>query len=89
MSDTIDTGDAVAHGPTGETWVVAYVDGSRLAWVGWPSGEAELSDCSLVEKATPEERLRILRMMADANIDDRRVRYARHRLAQEFQQTPE
>ena len=36
---TIDTGDTVKHGPTGETWVVAYVQGDRLAWCGWPEGE--------------------------------------------------
>ena len=27
-----------------------YVRGDRLAWLGWPPGEARLSDCLLVEK---------------------------------------
>lgn len=63
---TIDTGDTVLHGKTGETWVVAYVEGNRLAWCGWPEGTADLADCTLVEKATPEARLTLLRQMADS-----------------------
>lgn len=52
----IDTGDHVRHGPTGEEWVVRYVRGDRLSWCGWPPGEVSLSECSLIYKATPEER---------------------------------
>ena len=79
----IDTGDTVKHGPTGETWVVAYVQGDRLAWCGWPEGTANVSDCTLVEKATPEYRDKLLRDMADIQRDDARRRYARHRLGLE------
>lgn len=60
----IDTGDVVRHGPTGEEWLVAYVDGQHLAWCGWPSGHALVSDCTLVKKATPEERIALLRQLA-------------------------
>jgi hypothetical protein len=49
------TGDTVFHKPTGEKWLVAYVDGDRLAWCGWPEGEARLSDCELV-RACDDER---------------------------------
>ena len=35
----IDTADHVKHGPSGETWVVAYVEDDRLAWCGWPERE--------------------------------------------------
>lgn len=84
MTD-IDTGDSVKHGPTGETWTVAYVQGDRLAWCGWPPGEAHLSDCTLVEKAKPEYRDKLLRDMADMRLDpsgwDRRKSYAQQRLA--------
>jgi hypothetical protein len=73
----IDTGDSVLHGPSGETWLVAYVQGDRLAWCGWPEGEARLSDCTLVRKATPEGRNELLHRMADMNADDARRRYAR------------
>jgi hypothetical protein len=76
----IDTGDTVIHGPTGETWVVAYVQGDRLAWCGWPEGEARLSDCTLKEAATDQKREKLLRQLADMSEDDARRRYARHRL---------
>jgi len=59
-------GDIVYHAPTGEEWVVAYVSGDRLAWCGWPEGEAALSDCTLVKACTDDEHLRILRDMARA-----------------------
>jgi hypothetical protein len=85
MTDTIDTGDTVKHGPTGETWVVAYVQGDRLAWCGWPPGEASLEHCQLVAKAAPEYRDKLLRDMANVpnepGRDDRRKRYAEWRLA--------
>ncbi|MDE2098643.1 MAG: hypothetical protein KGL39_15420 [Patescibacteria group bacterium] len=79
----IDCGDTVKHEPTGETWLVAHVDGDRLAWCGWPPGEAELADCTLVRKATAEERLRLLRRIADSRCrenGDRRQGIVRRRL---------
>lgn len=56
------TGDTVLHGPTGETWVVAYANPvtGRLAWLGWPNGEAQIQDCTLVQAATDEEHQRWL-----------------------------
>ncbi|MEM7227302.1 MAG: hypothetical protein AAF432_00660 [Planctomycetota bacterium] len=77
MVDTIDTGDTVLHRPTGETWVVAFVQGDQLAWVGWPNGRADLADCELVVKAHPTERMELLREMADMRNGDCRRRYAR------------
>jgi len=80
----IDTGDAVKHGPTGETWLVAYVEGDRLAWCGWPEGFADLADCTLTRKATPEQRIKLLReMAADGRTQDRRYRVARAVLERE------
>ena len=76
----IDTGDSVLHGPTGETWVVAYVQGDRLAWCGWPEGEARLEDCKLVTAASDEYREKLLREMSEMSTDDARKRYARWRL---------
>jgi hypothetical protein len=76
----IDTADVVLHKPTGERWVVAYVRDDRLAWVGWPEGEAALGDCELVSVATDEQRIKLLEQMAQARADDSRARYARHRL---------
>jgi hypothetical protein len=74
----IDTGDIVLHGPTQERWVVAFVQGDNLSWCGWPEGWAKLTDCALVEKSTPEARLKLLKQMADMPTDqDHRARYAR------------
>lgn len=63
MND-IDTGDYVHHAPSGEDWVVAYVRGDRLCPCGWPESLADLSDCTLTRKATPKERLSLLKSMA-------------------------
>jgi hypothetical protein len=57
-------GDHVHHGPTGENWVVAYVDGEYLAWCGWPAGEAKLADCTLVKACDDVEHLRMLEQCA-------------------------
>lgn len=64
MSAEIDTADHVLHRPTGETWIVARVDGDRLAWVGWPPGWAALSDCELVRRASKAERMDQLESLA-------------------------
>lgn len=64
---SIDTADVVKHGPTGEEWLVARVRDDRLAWCGWPQGWAALSDCTLVRKATPEQREKLLRDIADSH----------------------
>lgn len=58
--EEIDTADIVFHTPTGETWVVKYVSGDRLAWCGWPEGEAKLSDCVLAKKASTSDRAKLL-----------------------------
>jgi hypothetical protein len=57
-SERIGPGDTVRHNPSGEEWAVAYADYERgdLSWCGWPEGVAKLSDCTLVQKATPEMR---------------------------------
>lgn len=79
--DVIDTGDTVRHGPTGEEWLVAHVEGDRLAWCGWPPGLASLSDCTLMKKATAADRDKLLHELADIKGDDFRARRARYRLA--------
>lgn len=80
----IDTGDTVLHGPSGEEWVVAHVDGDRLAWCGWPPGEVPLADCTLVKKAEPSYREKLLLDLANLQLEpgayDRRKRVAELRL---------
>ena len=75
--EKIDTGDVVLHRPTNERWVVACVQGERLSWCGWPEGTANLADCELVEKSSPEGRLKLLQAMASMSTDDHRRRYAK------------
>lgn len=53
-------GDHVHHKPSGEKWVVAYVDGDYVGWCGWPAGEANVADCELVKACTDEEHRAIL-----------------------------
>lgn len=57
------TGDSVHHGPTGETWVVAYADPSTgfMSWLGYPEGRAAIADCTLTKRATDEDHQRWLR----------------------------
>lgn len=67
-------GDVVHHGPTGEDWVVAYVDGDHLAWCGWPEGEAKVADCRLKEACTDEEHLKRLQEISKSS--GKRARWA-------------
>lgn len=76
----IDTADVVKHVPTGEEWLVAYVKGDKLAWCGWPEGEANLSDCELIKVATDDARYDLLQEMAKGS--GRRARYAQTRLCE-------
>lgn len=76
MSD-IDTGDVVTHCPSGEEWLVAYVQGEHLIPCGWPLSRARVADCVLTRKATPEQRDELLREMAAMRTPDARGEYAR------------
>lgn len=67
----IDTGDVVRHNPSGEEWVVAYVIDGRLCACGWPFSEVNLSECTLVKKATADERVELLQQMASGTGDSR------------------
>lgn len=75
----IRAGDIVHHEPSGEDWVVAYVDGDDLAWCGWPAGEARLSDCRLMKPCSDAEHLDWLRHIAQS--DGKRALRAREALA--------
>lgn len=83
---SIDTGDTVFHRPSREAWLVAYVTGTverpLLCASGWPESLVPLSDCLLVDKATPAERDAMLRRMSEGPVSDTRVSYARRRLSQ-------
>lgn len=77
----IDVGDYVHHGPSNEDWIVAAVDGDRLYWCGWPfGGSAELSDCTLIEEATEENRMKLLKELAEKNTSERPIVMAKQRI---------
>ena len=59
----IDTGDAVLHVPSGETWTVAFCENGEVCCCGWPESYANVLDCQLTRKAAPEERLELLDQM--------------------------
>lgn len=69
MDDTIDTGDTVFHEKSGESWLVAKVEGEKLYWCGWPPGRADVADCRLVRKASPSEKAGLLADLADSGHD--------------------
>ncbi len=79
MSD-IDTGDTVRHIPSDESWIVAFVEGGKLCACGWPCSLVPVSECVLIEKATPEARLKLLNDMASMKSSDPRREHARRAL---------
>jgi hypothetical protein len=79
-------GDIVHHEPTGEDWVVAYVDGEHLAWCGWPAGEARAADCWLKTSCTDEEHMHLLQEIAKS--DGKRASMAQRALAAHQQIMP-
>ncbi len=82
----IRTGDTVLHKPSDERWLVAYVQGDRLAWCGWPEGEAKLSDCELIKACSDEQHWKLVREIAN-NSSGARQRWAAWYLQQNEQVT--
>ena len=80
----IDVGDEVHHGPTGEDWIVAAVDGPDLYWCGYPyGGSGKVADCTLTTQATTEQRKKLLAELEAARGNERPSTLARIRIAQE------
>lgn len=70
----IRCGDHVRHIPSGQVWVVAYVDGDRLAWCGWPAGEAPLANFKRVKECSDADHRHMLKQCAAS--DGKRQRRA-------------
>jgi hypothetical protein len=60
----------VRHGPSGETWVLAAVDGEHVYPAGWPPSRAEAGDCTLVEAADDAEHVRMVTEAAERDSGD-------------------
>lgn len=79
---TFRAGDAVKHGPTGETWVLAADQhGDDVVCAGWPESIAKAADCTLVEAATDDQRREMLMRVAESCTDQIRGSWARADLA--------
>lgn len=76
------TGDVVRHLPSGEEWLVATADARHVSPCGWPYGLARLEEVELVQPATDEAHLRLLRELANMSVPDPRRSYAQERLAE-------
>ncbi len=62
--------------------MTALVVPDKLAWCGWPEGEAELADCTLTKKATDAQRYELLERMAKGANGSKRANRARWALAE-------
>ncbi len=71
-------GDRVKHAPSGETWILACdeIDG-RVLPAGWPETLAQAEHCTLVEAASDEKRLEMLRDVAGGYSSGNGVSYRR------------
>ncbi len=78
------TGDHVKHLPTGEEWLVAFVEDGRLCACGWPCSLVPVADCELVKACTDIESNSLLVEMSNMNdCSDPRCTYAKRVLARE------
>jgi hypothetical protein len=76
------SGDEVAHGPTGEKWVLAFGDledgTGKVSPAGWPACLAQATDCTLLRAATDDEHITMLnsvsKIRGDHGSDFRAVR---------------
>jgi len=79
-----DTGDEVRDKPTGIKYTVACVHETHgygvVYTAGVPSRTLRMSDCELVTKASPAERLESLKAMAAVKSEQHRPQCARDRL---------
>lgn len=58
-------GDEVLHKPSGETWKLACdEENGRVLIAGYPSSSADVNDLALINRATPGDRLRMLKTAA-------------------------
>jgi hypothetical protein len=58
-------GDTVKHGPSGETWVLAWAERGKVSACGWPASIADESDCTLAEASTDEQHRDMLEKWAN------------------------
>ena len=73
-------GDYVHHGPCNEDWVLACdEERGEVICCGWPETFAKATDCTMLEAASDERRLRTLVQVAEIR-DELRGSRARRQL---------
>lgn len=72
----IRTGDTVRHIPSGEKWLVAYVQGGLVCACSWPGTRVAEKDCHVIRSAGDQESEDLLKALADTNLNDERKAYA-------------
>lgn len=77
----IDTADHIRHTKTGERFTVACVHGEQLYTCGNPSRTLRVDQCEIVHKASADDRLALLRAMAEVKSSQHRPVCARAALA--------
>lgn len=68
----IEIADHVHHRPSGENWVVARVTEQHVYPAGWPPCRADIADCELIHKATPEQVENLKRDLQNLQTGDAR-----------------
>lgn len=76
-------GDVVKHGPTGETWLLAYADHERgeVSACGWPESIARIEHCELLKAGSDSAHEELLRTWASKDDRDHRIAVCRRQLA--------
>jgi hypothetical protein len=69
---SIQPADVVKHNPSGETWVIAAVNGDEVMPCGWPESIAKAKDCVIVKKATDEAKQKMIESWAGKHSGDLR-----------------
>jgi hypothetical protein len=66
------TADIVYHEPSGEKWVVAWADPETgyMAPCGWPTCQARIEDCRIIETATDEKSAELVKKLSTSGRAD-------------------
>jgi hypothetical protein len=66
------TGDEVFHGPSRETWLVAWADHETgyMAPCGWPTCQARIDESTVVKSATDDEASALIEQLSKSGRTD-------------------
>lgn len=73
-------GDVIRVPSIDEEWLVAYADRTHVWCLGWPLSGVRHDECELVEKASDERHVELLKEIASSRSGDIRTSHARYEL---------